>query len=470
MQIVHILALRVDEDTVKKLKEDKRGDYKWVVHKTENDEDLVDIYMSFCRGPVMSFSVVLVDVTDSGLIELVARLIRHDDVKLPIIGIMREGKRNSELVGKFIENGGQTLLWEPISYRELTATILRALPSIVGTFPEEIHVANGFLKLYPDRQTASVADKNVPLTPPEYRVLEVLAKNPGMTFSRSRIVSNIYDGENDPSMKIVDANVCRVRKRLNEKFEGAGNIIETVPGVGYCLRSKFKCLESDSPQVPSIKKLSTNKEFKLFPDVSMLLCEDEGVILGDHQIKLMSTLSANRGSSLSRKQLAEIIYGRSGRKDLANVYHLIFKLNKRFEKYPSVRDMFVIHNNNLYALNEKFIEVSEEAPREAFDPSSIKVEVYTGAQLFCCERRNVRISELQCSLLKLHSEYKDCHLSKEQLAVSLHGSTSKSRWNVWGLVTRTNKVTSYCLRGEKVIEHVVGKGYRVPSNIELAFV
>jgi DNA-binding response OmpR family regulator len=77
-----------------------------------------------------------------------------------------------------------------------------------------------------------VGGKEVKLTPTEFSILELLARNRGIVFSVERIYENVW---NDPYFQSDNTVVVHIRK-IREKIEEnprKPRFIKTVWGVGY---------------------------------------------------------------------------------------------------------------------------------------------------------------------------------------------------------------------------------------------
>jgi len=81
----------------------------------------------------------------------------------------------------------------------------------------------------------SVDNKPVRLTGKEYGILELLCQRKGTTLTKEMFLNHLYDGVNEPGLKIIDVFVCKLRKKLAEAT-GGKHYIETVWGRGYALR------------------------------------------------------------------------------------------------------------------------------------------------------------------------------------------------------------------------------------------
>jgi len=74
-----------------------------------------------------------------------------------------------------------------------------------------------------------LAGKPVELTLTEFRVLEALARRPGVVFTRYQIVDSVKGEDYPVTDRSVDVQIVGLRKKL-KKY---GKHIETVRGVGY---------------------------------------------------------------------------------------------------------------------------------------------------------------------------------------------------------------------------------------------
>ncbi|MDB4383554.1 winged helix-turn-helix domain-containing protein [Akkermansiaceae bacterium] len=69
----------------------------------------------------------------------------------------------------------------------------------------------------------------------EFTLLEYLMRNAGRVVSKTSILEHVYDYSFDPQTNVVDVLVCRLRNKLDKKFER--KLLHTVRGVGYVLKA-----------------------------------------------------------------------------------------------------------------------------------------------------------------------------------------------------------------------------------------
>ncbi len=72
-------------------------------------------------------------------------------------------------------------------------------------------------------------DQELPLTPTEFRLLEVLLRQAGRAFTRFELMDAAIGEDAVVLERTIDVHVKSLRKKLGD----AGELIETVRGVGY---------------------------------------------------------------------------------------------------------------------------------------------------------------------------------------------------------------------------------------------
>ena len=151
---------------------------------------------------------------------------------IPIIMITAKGEEEDIVKGLTI--GADDYITKPFGPRVLIARIKAMERRIKQEHISEqiIHYHN--ISIDPIRRKILLRDKKVNMTFSEFQILHLLAKNPGRVFTRSTIIDTIHGNNHAITDRAVDVQIVAIRKKLEEQ----GKYVETVRGVGYCLREK----------------------------------------------------------------------------------------------------------------------------------------------------------------------------------------------------------------------------------------
>ena len=163
----------------------------------------------------------------------VARLLREGESrKTPIIMVTARGEESDRVRG--LELGADDYVVKPFSVKELLlrvkAVLRRQADEPKG---EQKKLSKGAIALDVDRHEVRVSDKLVVLTALEFRLLKTFLARPGRVQTRETLLSDVWGIDADITTRTVDTHI----KRLREKLGPAGDVIETIRGVGYKLTS-----------------------------------------------------------------------------------------------------------------------------------------------------------------------------------------------------------------------------------------
>jgi DNA-binding response OmpR family regulator len=145
---------------------------------------------------------------------------------LPVLVLTARATEMDKLVG--FERGADDYLTKPFSPKELVArvhAILRRSRGEERLAPTSI----GPLRFDRERHQVFVHQRELYLTPTEYRLLEYLAERPGRVFSREQLLDKVWGLGYFGETRTVDVHVRRLRAKLGKE----AGLIRTVTGVGY---------------------------------------------------------------------------------------------------------------------------------------------------------------------------------------------------------------------------------------------
>jgi two-component system phosphate regulon response regulator PhoB len=86
------------------------------------------------------------------------------------------------------------------------------------------------------RHRVTVGEKGLYLTPTEFRLLDVLIRQPGRAFARTHLMDAAIGEGSIVLDRTVDVHVKTLRQKLGEVRDGADALVETVRGIGYRFR------------------------------------------------------------------------------------------------------------------------------------------------------------------------------------------------------------------------------------------
>ena len=178
-------------------------------------------------------ALLLLDVMlpeEDGISILKKLRMRPDTRKLPIIMLTAKSSEYDTVVG--LDSGADDYIPKPFRMMELISRIRALLRTAEDDGAEEYQTGN--LYVCPSRHIATVDKKNVNLTLKEYEVLCLLLKNSGTVLSRTQLLNQVWGYEFDGESRTVDVHI----RTLRQKLGSAGELVETVRGVGYKINMK----------------------------------------------------------------------------------------------------------------------------------------------------------------------------------------------------------------------------------------
>ena len=148
---------------------------------------------------------------------------------LPILMLTARADEVDRVVG--FELGADDYVTKPFSPRELVLRVRAILRRVEGEPQQTPVLRRGALQLDAERHRCTVGGSPIDLTAKEFRLLEVLMSRPGHVLTRQRMLDDVWGSDITVTERTIDTHL----KRLREKLGAAGDLIETVRGVGYRL-------------------------------------------------------------------------------------------------------------------------------------------------------------------------------------------------------------------------------------------
>ena len=174
-------------------------------------------------------NLILLDVMLGGMSGFRMANILRNELKLntPIIFLTAKDTENDLLTG--FSAGGDDYISKPFSLHEVLARIRALLRRTKDNkTPQVLKVGN--LTIDFAKKLVFSDDENIRLSPKEFGIFSMLAKEPGRVFTRDEILATVWHGASYVLDRTVDVHIARVRHKLgNNAFH-----INNRQGYGYC--------------------------------------------------------------------------------------------------------------------------------------------------------------------------------------------------------------------------------------------
>ncbi|MSQ22427.1 MAG: response regulator transcription factor [Dehalococcoidia bacterium] len=176
--------------------------------------------------------LVILDLMLPGLDGLeICRILRQES-DVPIIMLTARVEEEDRLAG--LDLGADDYVTKPFSPRELAARIRavlrRTTKGDVDRGPAELR--HGDITANLRLHSVTVGTAPVRLTPTEFRLLVLLMRKPGKTFTREEIMDKVFGYDFDGFDRTVDAHVSNLRRKLAAEPQKP-RYIHTIYGIGY---------------------------------------------------------------------------------------------------------------------------------------------------------------------------------------------------------------------------------------------
>ncbi|MGZ8162612.1 MAG: phosphate regulon transcriptional regulator PhoB [Methylobacter sp.] len=147
---------------------------------------------------------------------------------LPIILLTARGEEEDTVRG--LECGADDYMTKPFSTKELVARI-RAVLRRTGKIPGLAQISLGDLVLDTDQHRLSISDKQLEVSPTEFKLMQFFMTHPDKVYSRTQLLDQVWGRSVYIEERTVDVHIRRLRKILGEY--GKEDLVQTVRGFGY---------------------------------------------------------------------------------------------------------------------------------------------------------------------------------------------------------------------------------------------
>jgi DNA-binding response OmpR family regulator len=180
-----------------------------------------------------SFDAIVLDVMLPGLSGFtVARKLRAALNQTPILMLTARDATPDIVQG--LNLGADDYLVKPFSFEVLLARLRAVSRRGLIAEPPVLQVAD--LSLNPAAREVTRGERKVPLTRTEFGLLELLMKRAGRVVTRENLIESVWGFDSEVRSNTLDAFIRLLRDKVD--LEGERKLIQTVRGVGYCLRDE----------------------------------------------------------------------------------------------------------------------------------------------------------------------------------------------------------------------------------------
>ena len=137
--------------------------------------------------------------------------------------------------------GADDYMTKPFNPLEVIARInsnLRRYYELSGEQKENASkLRNGELTLDMDRMSASIAGRELSLTPTEFKILSLFMKNPGMVFTKAQICEAVNGEYYEADENTIIVHISKLREKMNDDSKNP-EYIRNIRGLGYKIEKK----------------------------------------------------------------------------------------------------------------------------------------------------------------------------------------------------------------------------------------
>ncbi len=160
---------------------------------------------------------------------------RAKNILTPILMLTAKTEEIDKILG--LEIGADDYVVKPFSIRELMARVKALLrrASILENMNQGTTgkmITRGDLTIDVDKRKVMIGDRRVELSPKEFDLLTLMASNPGVSYSRNRLLNLVWGYEFEGFAHTVNSHINRLRAKIESNMSEPRYILTTW-GIGY---------------------------------------------------------------------------------------------------------------------------------------------------------------------------------------------------------------------------------------------
>lgn len=181
------------------------------------------------RAGMEAFDVIILDRMLGDIDGLtITRRLRESGIGTPILILSALGRGSDRADG--LDTGADDYLAKPFEPEELMARLRALHRRSIGREHSAVIIYGAF-ECHLKARTAFRDNKHLALSPKEFELFRYFMENAGETVTREMLLRDVWNIDFDPQTNVVDVNIGRLRRKLEEGFDAPA--LETIWGSGY---------------------------------------------------------------------------------------------------------------------------------------------------------------------------------------------------------------------------------------------
>ena len=187
------------------------------------------------KAQTETLHLIILDIMMPNMDGVAALLRIREEKNIPVILLSAKSEDSDKILG--LAAGADDYVTKPFNPSELMARVksqIRRYTSLGGIVQEPEKIIVGGLLINTEEKSVSVDGEAVRLTPTEYKILCLLAKNRGKVFSSEEIYRRIWNEDYAVTDNSIAVHVRHIREKIEIDPKNPA-YIKVVWGLGYKL-------------------------------------------------------------------------------------------------------------------------------------------------------------------------------------------------------------------------------------------
>jgi len=198
---------------------------------TFTEVESMEEVLSYALSEIYDALVLYFNAYGNLCFSLIAKLRQHN-FRAPILTLALPESLTLENILMLLNVGCNDVIYTVMDPREFLGRLMAHTRHHYGLKDPLVTVGNIVMDL--NAHNVFVEERLVDLSPKEQIILECLALHKDHILSKEHLLVQLYGGMDEPEIRIIDAFIWRIRKKLNEAGQNE-EYVQTIWGRGYRL-------------------------------------------------------------------------------------------------------------------------------------------------------------------------------------------------------------------------------------------